>query len=78
MLKGNISNVLTQQQIKVDMEVADMLTGSSYDADILVVSREVLKSMRNTDKFMSIVTIDNFMSEEEIQEKLIPEIEKLE
>lgn len=78
MLKTGVSNVLSRKGIKADLDVADMLTGASYEADILMVSPEVLRSMRDTSKFRSIVTIDNFLSEEEIEEKLLPEIKNLE
>lgn len=77
MLKTNVYNVLSSKGVKADLDVADMLTGTSHEADILMVSAEVLRSMRDTSNFKSVVTIDNFLSEKEIEEKLLPELKKL-
>ncbi|NLA52674.1 MAG: PTS sugar transporter subunit IIB [Alcaligenaceae bacterium] len=76
MLKTSVYNVLSKNGIKADLEVADMLGGASHEADILIASPEVLRSMRGVDKFKTIVPIDNFLDEQEIEKKLIPEIEK--
>lgn len=78
MLKTGVYNVLSKNGIKADLDVADMLAGASHEADILIASPEVLRSMRGADKFKTIVTIDNFLDEKEIEAKLIPEIERTE
>ncbi|MGI6614455.1 MAG: PTS sugar transporter subunit IIB [Dethiobacteria bacterium] len=78
MLKTGVYNVLSKNGIKADLDVADMLAGASHEADILIASPEVLKSMRGADKFKKIVPIDNFLDEGEIEEKLIPEIKRTE
>lgn len=77
MLRGNVSNVLAKYKLKADLEVADMLTAPSLKSDILLCAPDVLKGIKKTDNFREIITINNFMSEKEIEDKLIPKIKEL-
>lgn len=79
MLKANVDSVLRKENLRADLEVGDMLSGSSLEGDILLIAPDVLRGMgdRVYNNFSEVIEIDNFMSEEEIKSKLIPKLKKV-
>lgn len=78
MLKGVVEDVLAKHNIRAKMEVSDMLKAPSLTADVLICAPEIKRAMKNVDKnFRKIVLIDNFLSNEEIESKLLPAIDEL-
>jgi len=77
MLRGNVLSVLSKHKLRADVDIADMLSGPSLSADILLCASDVLKGMKSVVNFKHVVTITNFMSTKEIEDKIVPLIEAL-
>lgn len=72
-LKINIEEVLKKNCIDAEVINADVTTAASIPSDI-VVSSEALKSQLEDKIKVPIITINNFMSKSEIEEKCVPAI----
>lgn len=76
MLRGNLLSVLSKHGLRVDIDIADMLSAPSFSADVLIGASDVLEHMKSLKNFRKVVTISNFMSTKELEDKIVPLIKE--
>ena len=74
-LKMNIDNALTRLGVEADVEAADISAarGAAATADLVMTSSELVEQLGDIDAPIAI--IDNFTSVDEIEAKLIEELD---
>lgn len=75
-LRMNIETVLNKNGIDAEVINADVTTGASVDCDIIFTSKE-LYSVLESQVSVPMIQIDNFMNNDEIEEKGIPAIREI-
>lgn len=77
MLRMNIETVLKNNNVDAEVENADIMTGSSISCDIILTSQELFGQLDGKVS-APIVVIHNFLSNAEIEEKMMPIINGIE
>ncbi len=75
-LRMNIETVLKKHGIQADVTNSDITTAASVPADIIFTSAELYDQL-NSKVNIPLVKINNFMNNNEIEEKGIPIIKEL-
>ncbi len=76
MLKMSIEDALNKANIKADLESADLGSAKSMNADIYVLSADLSK---NVEEFSGeVIIIKNLSDSEEVKDKLLKALEKME
>lgn len=75
LLKMNIDKALTKLDVEADVEAADISSarGSASTADLVMTSSELADQLGQLD--VPVIIIDNFTDTNEIEEKLIEELD---
>jgi len=77
MLRMSIEGVLKKNNVDAEVENADIMTGSSISCDIILTSQELFSQLDGK-VTAPIVVINNFLSNQEIEEKMMPIVRELE
>lgn len=77
MLRMNIETVLKNNDVYAEVENADIMTGTSISCDIILTSQELYGQLEGKVS-APIVVINNFLSNAEIEEKMMPIIKGIE
>lgn len=74
-LKMTVDEVLQNSNIKAETFCSDADTAVGQNYDLIITSRDMEKLFANVPE--PVVVIDNFLSSDEVYEKVIPIIEKI-
>lgn len=76
-LKMTVESILKREGIDVRVETADATLAPTMDADIIVTARDLAERFEGKSRAKEIVAIENYGNKEEIREKLLDAIRRI-